>query len=394
MKITNLSIKYRTAIAVFTLILAVGGLVSYLTIPKESNPSIEFPQIVVTSIYPGASPSDVESTVTQVVEQEISSINGIDEMRSTSSEGVSTIVVEFTPDVATDKAYQEVNRAVDRAQPDLPSAVEDPLVDEINTDDFPIMTVNLSGTYSLARLKEVAEDLQDEVEGISTVLEANLIGGLTREVQVNADLSALKTHNVSFNDLISTIQQENTNIPGGSIDIDRLNYLVRVDGQFDDPANQIEDLVVKTTPSGRSVYVRDVANVVFGFKDRESYSRLRILKRENEAGETVVVPASERRTAQVISLNVKKRPGANILETSDAVKSTLDNFDFPSGTEVLITGDQSENVESLVTDLENNIISGLIFVIAVLLFFLGVRNATLVGIAIPLSMFTTFLVFQ
>ena len=394
MTITNLSIKYRTAVAVFTLILAVGGLVSYLTIPKESNPSIEFPTIVVTSIYPGASPSDVESTVSQVVEQEISSINGIDELRSTSSEGVSTIVVEFTPDVDTDKAYQEVNRAVDRAQPDLPDAVEEPLVDEINTDEFPIMTINLSGTYSLARLKEVAEDLQDDLEGISTVLEANLIGGLTREVQVNVDLAALKSHNVSFNDLVNTIQQENTNIPGGSIDIDRLNYLVRVDGQFDEPARQIEQLVVKATPNGRTVQVRDVADVVFGFKDRSSYSRLRILKRETNAGDLVSLPDSERQTAQVISLNVTKRPGANILETSDQVKETLDAFSFPSGTEVLITGDQSENVQSLVTDLENNIISGLLFVVAVLLFFLGVRNATLVGIAIPLSMFTSFLVFQ
>ena len=394
MKITNLSIKYRTAIAVFTLILAVGGLVSYLTIPKESRPSIEFPQIVVTSIYPGASPSDIESTVSQVIEQEISSINGIDEMRSTSSEGVSTVIVEFTPDVETDKAYREVNRAVDRAQPDLPDAVEEPLVDEVNTDEFPIMTINLAGSYSLARLKEVGEDLQDDLEGISGVLEANLIGGLTREVQVNADLSALKTYNVSFNTLINTIQQENTNIPGGSIDVDRLNYLVRVDGQFDDPADQIENLVVKTTSDGQNVYVRDVANVIFGFKDRESYSRLRILKRETESGETVSVPDSARRTAQVISLDVKKRPGDNILETSEEVKSTIDDFPFPSGTEVLITGDESENVQSLVTDLENNIISGLIFVIIVLLFFLGVRNATLVGIAIPLSMFTTFLVFQ
>ena len=394
MKITNLSIKYRTAIAVFTLILAVGGLVSYLTIPKESRPSIEFPQIVVTSIYSGASPSDVESTVSQVIEQEISSINGIDEMRSTSSEGVSTVIVEFTPDVETDKAYREVNRAVDRAQPDLPDAVEEPLVDEVNTDEFPIMTINLAGSYSLARLKEVGEDLQDDLEGISSVLEANLIGGLTREVQVNADLSALKTYNVSFNTLINTIQQENTNIPGGSIDVDRLNYLVRVDGQFDDPADQIENLVVKTTSDGQNVYVRDVANVIFGFKDRESYSRLRILKRETESGETVSVPDSARRTAQVISLDVKKRPGDNILETSEEVKSTIDDFPFPSGTEVLITGDESENVQSLVTDLENNIISGLIFVIIVLLFFLGVRNATLVGIAIPLSMFTTFLVFQ
>jgi len=394
MKITDLSIDYRTAIAVLTLILAVGGLVSYLTIPKESQPSIEFPQIVVTSIYPGASPGDVESTVTQVIEQEMGSINDIDELRSISSEGVSTLVVEFTPDVDSDKAYQEVNRAVDRAQPDLPEAVEEPLVNEINTDEFPIMTINLAGSYSLARLKEVAEDLQDDLEGISSVLEANLIGGLTREVQINADLGALKTHNVSLNDLVRTIQQENTNIPGGSIDIDRLNYLVRVDGQFDEPAEQIEELVVKTTPGGRTVYVRDVADVVFGFKDRSSYSRLRVLKRENADGDPVAVPASERRTNQVISLNVTKRPGANILETSDQVKSTIDNFDFPSGTEVLITGDQSENVQSLVTDLENNIISGLIFVIAVLLFFLGVRNATLVGIAIPLSMFTSFLVFQ
>ncbi|PSQ97974.1 MAG: AcrB/AcrD/AcrF family protein [Bacteroidetes bacterium SW_9_63_38] len=394
MKITDLSIDYRTAIAVLTLILAVGGLASYLTIPKESQPSIEFPQIVVTSVYPGASPSDVESTVTQVIEQEISSINDIDELRSISSEGVSTTVIEFTPDVDTDKAYQEVNRAVDRAQPDLPKAVEDPLVNEINTDEFPIMTVNLAGSYSLARLKTVAEDLQDDLEGISSVLEANLIGGLTREVQLNADLSALKTHNVSLNDLVRTVQQENTNIPGGSIDIDRLNYLVRVDGQFDKPAEQIEELVVKTTPNGRNVYVRDVADVVFGFKDRSSYSRLRVLKRENADGDPVAVPAAERSTNQVISLNVTKRPGANILETADQVKSTLNKFDVPSGTEVLITGDQSENVQTLVTDLENNIISGLIFVIAVLLFFLGVRNATLVGIAIPLSMFTSLLVFQ
>jgi len=394
MKITDTSINYRTAVAALTLLLAVGGLASYLTIPKESQPSIEFPQIVVTTIYPGASPSDVESTVTQVIEQEIGTINDIDEMRSTSSEGVSTVVIEFMPDVETDKAYQEVNQAVDRAEPDLPNAVEDPLINEINTDDFPIMTVNLAGEYSLARLKEVGDDLQDELERIPSILEANLIGGLTREVQVNVDLSALKSHDVSFNQIITRIQEENANIPGGSIDIDRLNYLVRVDGQFDDPARQIEELVVKSTPDGRNVYVRDVADVIFGFKDRSSYSRLRVLKRENDAGELVSVPESERRTTQVVSLNVTKRPGANILEAADEVKSTVDEFQFPSGTDVLITSDESENVQSLVTDLENNIISGLIFVVLVLLFFLGVRNATLVGIAIPLSMFTTFLVFQ
>ncbi len=393
MKITNLSIKYRTAIVVLTLLVVGGGLYSYLTIPKESAPSIEIPTIVVTTTYPGASPDDIESVVTQPLEQEIGSVNDIDEMRSTSTEGVSTIVAEFSPSIDNDKAYQDVKDAVDRAQTDLPSGIEDdPVVSEINTEDFPIMTVNLGADYSLARLKEVGKDLQDDIEGIPSILEANLVGGLTREVQVNVDLTALKSHGLTFQDLITTIQQENRNIPGGSIDVDRLNYLVRVDGRFDDPETQIPDLVVGA-PDGTPVYVRDVADVVFGFEDRSTYARLRVLQEENAEGELV---SADRRdeAVPVISLNVTKRGGDNILEAVESVNETIDNFDFPSGTRVTVTSDESENVRSLVTDLENNIISGLIFVVAVLLFFLGVRNATLVGIAIPLSMFTSFLYFH
>ncbi len=393
MKITNLSVKYRTAIIVLTLLLVAGGLYSYVTIPKESAPSIEIPTVVVTTIYPGASPDDVESVVTQPRELEVSGVNGIDELRSTSTEGVSTIVAEFTPDVDTDKAYQDVKDAVDRAQPELPSGVEDePMVNEINTEEFPIMTINLGANYSLARLKTVAEDLQDEIESVPSILEAGLVGGLEREVQINVDLTALKGYGLTFQDLINTIQAENQNIPGGSIDVDRLNYLVRVDGQFENPEEQIPNLVV-AAPDGNPVYVRDVADVVFGFKDRESYARLRVLQEENEEGEMVQAAASDE-AFPVISLNITKRGGENILEAVDAVKQKIDDFNFPSGTQVTITSDESENVESLVTDLENNIISGLLFVVAVLLFFLGARNATLVGIAIPLSMFTSFLLFQ
>jgi len=393
MKITNLSIKYRTAIFVLTLLIVGGGLYSYLTIPKESAPSIEIPTVVVTTVYPGASPDDIESVVTQPLEQEISSVNDIDELRSTSTEGVSTIVAEFDPSMNNDKAYQDVKDAVDRAQPDLPSGIEDePIVSEINTEDFPIMTVNLGADYSLARLKEVGKDLQDEIEGIPSILEANLVGGLTREVQVNVDLTALKGYGLTFQDLVGTIQRENRNIPGGSIDVDRLNYLVRVDGRFDDPETQIPGLVVGA-PNGNPVHVRDVADVVFGFEDRSTYARLRVLQEENAEGELVAAPQSDA-SVPVISLNVTKRGGDNILEAVESVKQTIDGFNFPSGTRVTITSDESENVQSLVTDLENNIISGLIFVVAVLLFFLGVRNATLVGIAIPLSMFTSFLYFQ
>ena len=391
MRITNLAIKYRTSVVVLTLLVVFGGLFSYLTIPKESAPSIEIPTIVVTTIYPGASPDDIESVVTQPIEQEIGSISGIDQMRSTSTEGVSSIVVEFTPDVDLEKAYQEVNQAVDRAQSDLPEAVEDPMVDEVDTSEFPIMTVNLTADYSLARLKEVAEDLQEEIEGLPAILEAPLIGGLTREVRVAADLNALKSRGLTLQDLVSTIDQENTNIPGGSIDVGDQSFLVRVDGQFENPAEQIEDLVVEA-PGGRPIYVRDVAEVFFGFKDRETFARLQSLQRENEDGELVAPATTE--TQQVISLSIKKRPGDNILDATENVKETIEDFDLPSGTNVIITGDESENVRSLVTDLENNIISGLLFVVAVLLFFMGVRNATLVGIAIPLSMFTAFIFFQ
>ncbi|MFW5972547.1 MAG: efflux RND transporter permease subunit, partial [Bacteroidota bacterium] len=390
MKITDVSIKYRTSILVLTIVLVLGGFMAYVSIPKESSPSIEIPNIVVTTLYPGVSPDDIETLVTQPIEKEIQNVNGIKEIRSTSTEGVSTVVVEFNPEISIDDAYQKVRDKVDVAKPNLPVEVEEPMVNEIDLSEFPIMTVNLAANYSLSRLKTVGENLQDVLETIPSVLEVDLIGGLEREVQVNVDLAALQGYNLTYFDIVEAIEQENTNIPGGSIDVDRLNYLIRVDGNIDDP-REIESMVIKA-PGGRPVYVRDVATVDFGFKDRASYSRLQLLQEEDDNGN--LIPAETTEPLQVITLNVKKRSGDNILETAAAVTQAIEEFPFPSGTEYVVTGDQSEFVEAMVNDLENNIISGLIFVIAVLLFFLGVRSATLVGAAIPLSMFITFLVFS
>lgn len=392
MKITNTAITYRTTILVLTAVLSLGGIYSYITIPKESNPSIEIPQVVVTTIYPGASPDDVESLITQHIEREVQGVNGIKEIRSTSTEGVSSIIVEFEPDVSMDDAFAKVRDKVDLAKPDLPSDVDEPIVSEIDFTQFPILTINLSAPYPLTRLKRVAENLQDELESIPSVLAVDLIGGLDREVQINVDLAKLQGYNLTFTDLVNAVFDENTNVPGGSIDVDELNYLVRIDGEIEHPS-ELENLVIKS-PGGVPVYVRDVAEVDFGFAERGSYSRLAIFQEEDEAGELYDLPADQQGMNQVISLNVKKRSGDNILETVDEVGKVLDAYVFPSGTQVIITGDQSVFVEDLIKDLENNIISGLIFVITVLLFFLGVRNATLVGIAIPLSMFISFIVFQ
>ena len=390
MKITDLAISNRTAIVVLTLALSIGGLLSYVSLPKESQPQIEFAQIIITTIYPGASPDDVESIITQEVEREVATISGLDEVRSTSTEGVSTVIAEFFPDKDIDEASREVREAVDLAKTEFPSDVEEPIVSEIDFADFPVLTVNLLTEGSLTALRTTAEDLQDEIEGVPGVSGVDLLGGLEREVQVDIDLAALQGYNLSTGDVVAAIQSENTNIPGGSVDVGPENYLLRVNGEFDSP-NEILDLVVKA-PGGTPIYVRDVADVRFGYKDRTSYARLELLQRENEDGETVPVENAE--NLQVIRLNVKKASGENIIEVVDGVEAVIDGFNFPRGTEHVLTGDQSESVETLVEDLENNIIAGILFVIAVLLFFLGVRNATLVGLAIPLSMFLTFLVFS
>ncbi len=392
MRITNLAIRYRTSILVLTGLLVVGGLISYQTIPKESNPSIEIPNIIVTTVYPGASPDDIESLITQHIEQEVQSINGITEIRSTSVEGVSTVVIEFDHEVSIDDALQKVRDKVNIAKSEIPTEAEEPLVNEIDVQEFPIMTINLASSYSLARLKEIAEELEDELESIPSVLEVDLIGGLEREVQVNVNLGKLQGYNLAFEDVIAAIQQENTNIPGGSVDVDRTNYLVRVNGEIETP-DELRDLVIDS-PDGTPVYIRDIAEVVFGFKDRATYSRLEIFQEEDRDRNVTPLAEEDITTLQVVSLNVKNRPGANILETVEKIDSKLESFVFPNGTEYVITGDMSFYVESMIKDLENNIISGLIFVVAVLLFFLGIRNAFLVGIAIPLSMFISFIVLQ
>ncbi len=392
MKITNKAIDYRTSIVVLTVILSIGGLISYGTIPKESFPSIEFPNIIVTTVYPGASPDDIESLITQHVEREIQSVNGIKEIRSTSTEGVSSIVVEFNPDVSIEDALQKVRDKVDLAKPDLPTDAEEPIVSEIDLQELPIMNINLAADYPLTRLKEVADDLADEIESIPAILDVTTVGALEREVQVNVDLTRLQGYNLTFDDIVAALQSENINLPGGSVDVDRVNYLVRVNGEFERPSD-IDNIVVDT-PDGRPVYVRDLADIDFGFKDRATYSRLKVLQLEDEFGNLTPLEGRATETLPVISLGVKKRSGDNILDAAKEVEATLAAFPLPSGTRYEITGDQSEAVQVMVKDLENNIISGLLFVVAVLLFFLGVRNSFLVGIAIPLSMFIAFILLQ
>jgi multidrug efflux pump len=371
---TDLAIRNTTSVAALVFIVAILGISAYLTIPKESSPEITVPMIQIGTVYPGVSPMDMETLVTRVLEEELNRIPDIEVLTSTSDMGYSSIIAEFDNSMDPNAALQKVREKVDLARPKLPSDAEDPVLSEFNFADWPIMQVNISGQYDLVRLKDVAEDLQDRLEQIPSILDVRLSGGLEREVRVDVDLASLQYYGIAFGDVINAISSENVTVPGGSIDVGTQAFLVRVAGEFQD-TEVINDVVVKVF-DGRPVYVRDVANVDFGFRDRTSYARLD--------------------GAPVVTLDIVKRSGANIIETADAVKQTVEaqQASFPPTTNVVITSDQSEDIRDMVMSLENNIISGLILVVAVLLFFLGARNSAFVAISIPLSMLLSFIVMQ
>ena len=373
-RLTSLAVGHSTSVLVLFVFVTIAGLLAYRSIPKESFPEFEIPTIAVNTIYPGVSPSDVESLVTRKIEEELNAISDVKELTSTSVEGYSSVVVEFETATDLNEALQQVREKVDLARPELPSDAKDPFIMEFDMSEAPIMQVNLSGGYGLVRLKELGEELQERIESIPAILRVGLRGGLERQVKVDVDLSRLQYYNVSFDDVISAIRQENVNVPGGSIDVNGVNYLVRVDGEFDDPT-LIQDLVV-TTAGGRPIHVRDIAAVEFGFAERETYARL---------GDEPVV-----------TLDIVKRSGENIIATAAAVRAEIDAMRpvFPPSTVVSITSDMSDDIGMMVNSLQNNIISGLILIVGVLLFVLGLRTSIFVAISIPTSMFLSFIVIQ
>jgi multidrug efflux pump len=373
-RMTTFAVNHPTSALVLLVIIGILGILSYTNIPKESRPEIVVPIVAVNTSYPGVSPNDIETLITRRIEEEVNTIPEIKELTSTSVEGYSSVVAEFGSGMNMEEALRKVREKVDRARPKLPADAREPTVLEFNLSEIPIMQVNVSGEYGLVQLKDVAESLKDRLEQIPSISEVQISGGLEREVKVDVDLARLKHFNVAFGDLVETIQKENVTTPGGVIDVGNTKYPVRVAGEFTD-TRLIEDLVVKTV-GGQPIYLRDVASVDFGFQEQSSYARLD--------------------GHPVITLGIIKRSGENIIGTADAVKAAIAELEpgFPPTTTIAITSDESKDIHEMVMSLENNIISGLILVLAVLLFFLGVRNAGFVAISIPMSMLLSFTVLQ
>uniref|UniRef100_UPI004047739D efflux RND transporter permease subunit n=1 Tax=Algoriphagus sp. TaxID=1872435 RepID=UPI004047739D len=372
--ISSFSVANSTSIVILTLIISVLGLGAYRTMPKESFPEIVIPTVYVGTPYPGNSPVDMENLITRPIEKELKSLNNVKDIKSTSVQDFSSIVIEFTPGVQISKAIQDVKDAVDKAKSELPNDLDrDPNVLEVNTSDFPIMNVNISGPYSEQELKRFGEYLEDAIEKLPEISKADLAGTVEREIQINVDPYKMEAVGVSFGDISGAIQTENLTISGGSIKNGDFERTLRIDGEFADPS-ELLNIIVKTDQQ-KIVYLRDVAQVKDTFKDRISYARSKNLP--------------------VITINVTKRSGENLLDAADKIKEIIETTKanrFPENLEISITNDQSKQTRIQVSDLENSIIFGIILVVLVLMFFMGFRNALFVGSAIPLSMFISFLV--
>ncbi|MEN2284429.1 efflux RND transporter permease subunit [Algoriphagus sp. SE2] len=372
--LSSLSVDNSTSVVILTLIITVLGLSAYRSMPKESFPEIVIPTVYVGTPYPGNSPIDIENLITRPIEKELKSLNDIKDITSTSVQDFSSIVVEFNPGVEISKAIQDVKDAVDKSKSELPTDLDqDPNVLEINTSDFPIMNVNISGNYSEAELKKFGEYLEDEIEKLAEISKADLAGTVEREIQINADPYKMEAVGVSFNDIAQAIQTENVTISGGNIRSGDYQRTLRIDGEFNDPMD-LQNIIVKTD-NQKIVYLRDVAEVEDTYKERSSYARSKNLP--------------------VVTINVVKRSGENLLFAADKIKEIIESTKanrFPPDLEITITNDQSKQTRLQVSDLENSIIFGVILVVLVLMFFLGFRNALFVGIAIPLSMFISFLI--
>ncbi len=368
--LTTLAVDNATSIFLLTMMILFFGLSSYDKMPKEQYPEAVFPTIFINTPYPGNSAQDIENLITRPIEKELQGITGIKDIKSTSIQDFSIITAEFTTDSDPEIVKRKVKDAVDKSKSELPNDLPtDPAVVDVNLADIPIMTVNLSGDYSMDNLKSISDQLKDRLEEVAEVNKVDIKGDMDREVQIDVDLTAIQARKISFTDIENAIKSENMNMSGGEIVNNDFRRAIRVVGEFQN-MDELKNVIIKSEDQ-TPVYLRDIATVTFGYKDRTSIARSNGFP--------------------VISLDVIKRKGENLLNCADKVNKIVDQAKidlFPSGMRVSVFNDQSINTRNQVSNLENSIISGVILVVLVLLFFLGIRNAMFVGIAIPLSMLT------
>lgn len=374
-KPTSWAIRNKTSMYLFMLIVTLWGVYQFVALPKEQYPDIVIPTVYVQTVYVGNSPKDIENLVTQPIEKQIKGITGVkvNKVTSTSVNDFSAITVEFGTDVKVDIAVQKVKDAIDKAKQDLPTDLtQEPTALEVSFSEMPIMYVNLSGDFDPVQLKRYADDLKDQLESMSQINRVDLVGAPEREFQINVDNYRMQASGITFNDISNAVANENMDISGGQLQVGNMQRTMQLKGQFK-TASDIEQIVVRNS-RGNPIYLRDVAVIKDTIKERDSYARLD--------------------GKNVITLNIIKRAGENLIETSDKVKeitAQLKESQFPPNLDVRITGDSSNSTRTSFNDLVNSIVIGFILVLLILMFFMGVTNAFFVALSVPLSMFVAFM---
>jgi multidrug efflux pump subunit AcrB len=356
------------------LFVSIGGIFQFVTVPKEQFPDIVIPTIYVHTIYVGNSPKDIVNLVTRPIEKLIKGITGakIKKFTSTSQQDYSAITVEFETDVKTEVALQKVKDAVDKAKQDLPTDLtQEPTVLEVSFSDQPIMYVNISGDYDLQQLEKYADDVKDELENIPQINRVDEVGAHDREFQINVDNLRMEAAGITFDDFTNAVQRENLQISGGLLVVGNMKRNLQIQGQLKTAAD-ISKIILRNK-MGAPVYLKDIAHVKDTTKKSESFARL--------GGKNV------------ITLNIIKSSGENLIETSDAVKAVVEQIkasSLPKDLKAVNNGDQIIKTRSSFNVLVNSIVIGFVLVLNVLMFFMGVVNAFFVVLSVPLSMFVAF----
>lgn len=374
-KLSTLALNNQNTIFLLAVAIIGFGILSYRNMPKELSPEIVIPTILVQTYYPGNPPIDIENLITRPLEKEIETVKGIKEMTSTSAQGYSMVYVEFNTNINIDKALQDVKDAVDNAKRELPDdLLQDPAVMDIDFSEFPILNINLSGDYSIEELKDYAEYLEDEIESVFEISKVDLKGVNEREIKIHVDPHKLEAMGLNFYDIETAITNENISISGGELKFDKTRRSIRTIGEFE----SIEEIrnVVISNENGKLVYLSDIAQIKDEYADADNFARLD--------------------DQPVVSLQVVKKSGENLLAGTDKIFTILDkaveNGQIPEKLKIYITNDQSDMIRKQLSNLENSMILGVIFVVLVLFYFLGTRNSLFVGLAIPMSMFLSFTV--
>jgi len=377
--LSSWAINNKTTIYMMIALILFLGISAYFSMPRENFPEIKETKIYVSSIYPGNTAEDIEKLITNPLEDKLKTVSNLVKLTSTSQEDVSMVIIEFDENLTVAEAKQKVKDKIDTETsgedwPTFNGAKVEPTVFNLSmSEEMPILNINISGDYTVERLKEFGVYLERKIEGLQEIKQVDIRGAQAKEVEVAVDIYKMMAAKVSFDDIKNSIGNGNLTMSAGNLVASGQRRTVRIIGEIEKPKD-LENFVVKSEHNN-PIYLKDIAKVTFKDKETTTYAR--------EFGERVVM------------LDVKKRSGKNMVTAAEQVhqivKDARDNV-FPSNLKITITNDQSSKTIGQVDDLVNNIIFGIILVVGVLMFFLGFKNALFVGFAIPMSMFMSLMI--